>query len=185
MAAPQKFRSALSGFNREDVVRYIEYSNTKHETEVNRLREELESLRRTLDARESADPEELAALKQQCASLEQENADLKEQLAAAQSQAEAVAAKQVSAEEELAAYRRAERAERIARTRVSQMYDRANGVLADAATDLDGAALQVEKLAQEVADRFRCLQDAVADSKQVLAGAAASLGSIRPGAEEV
>ena len=37
MSAPQNFRSAFNGFNREDVVRYLEYINTKHTTQVNQL----------------------------------------------------------------------------------------------------------------------------------------------------
>ena len=41
----QTFRSALNGFNREDVVRYLEYINAQHTTELNQLRSELEYLR--------------------------------------------------------------------------------------------------------------------------------------------
>lgn len=44
MAAQQNFRTALNGFNREDVVRYIEYLNTKHAAEVNQLKSELDFL---------------------------------------------------------------------------------------------------------------------------------------------
>ena len=41
----QTFRSALNGFNREDVVRYLEYINAQHAAELNQLRSELEYLR--------------------------------------------------------------------------------------------------------------------------------------------
>ena len=34
MAVSKNFRSALGGFNRQDVVRYIEYMNTKHASMV-------------------------------------------------------------------------------------------------------------------------------------------------------
>ena len=44
MAVQQNFRTALNGFNREDVVRYIEYLNTKHSAEVNQLKSELDFL---------------------------------------------------------------------------------------------------------------------------------------------
>ena len=44
MAVQQNFRTALNGFNREDVVRYIEYLNTKHAAEVNQLKSELDFL---------------------------------------------------------------------------------------------------------------------------------------------
>ena len=33
MAAPQNFRSAFNGFNREDVVHYLEYLNSKHQNQ--------------------------------------------------------------------------------------------------------------------------------------------------------
>ena len=45
MSAPQNFRSAFNGFNREDVVRYLEYINTKHTTQVNQLNSEIDYLR--------------------------------------------------------------------------------------------------------------------------------------------
>ena len=45
MAQQQTFRSAFNGFNREDVVRYIEYLNTQHAAELNQLRSELEFFR--------------------------------------------------------------------------------------------------------------------------------------------
>lgn len=42
MAQQQTFRSAFNGFNREDVVRYIEYLNNQHAAEISRLRSELD-----------------------------------------------------------------------------------------------------------------------------------------------
>jgi len=59
MAAHQNFRSAFNGFNREDVVRYIEYLNTTHAAEIAQLNSELEYLRsRELPAAESDIPAE-------------------------------------------------------------------------------------------------------------------------------
>ena len=52
MASPQNFRSAFNGFNREDVVNYISYISTKHETQVNELKNEAEELRSQLAAKE-------------------------------------------------------------------------------------------------------------------------------------
>ncbi len=48
MNAPQTFRSAFNGFNREDVVNHISYMSTKHETVANQLRSEAEALRQEL-----------------------------------------------------------------------------------------------------------------------------------------
>ena len=48
MASAQNFRSAFNGFNREDVVRYLEYLNTKHQNQINQLTAEAEELRAQL-----------------------------------------------------------------------------------------------------------------------------------------
>ena len=48
MAVTHNFRSALSGFNREDVVHYLEFINAKHTAQVNQLTAENEQLREKL-----------------------------------------------------------------------------------------------------------------------------------------
>ena len=55
MASPQNFRSAFNGFNREDVVHYLEYINSKHNTLVNQLTEENEQLRAQLERQPAED----------------------------------------------------------------------------------------------------------------------------------
>lgn len=67
MAAALNFRTAIGGFHKEDVVRYIEYMNTKHNSQVNQLQEEMEELRSSI-AELSGKPDlsgELEALKAQ------------------------------------------------------------------------------------------------------------------------
>lgn len=49
MASSQNFRTAFNGFNREDVVHYLEYINTKHTNQLNQLTAENESLRERLE----------------------------------------------------------------------------------------------------------------------------------------
>ena len=49
MAAPQNFRTAFNGFHKEDVVRYLEYINSKHTNQVNQLTAEAEELRKQLE----------------------------------------------------------------------------------------------------------------------------------------
>ena len=76
--AAYNFRSALGGFNRQDVVNYIEYSNAKHNTLVNQLRAELAA------ANDQLRP--LPQLQEQCAQQEAIIADqVASQLAALQS----------------------------------------------------------------------------------------------------
>ncbi len=68
MATSQNFRSAFNGFNREDVVHYLEYLNSKQNSLVNQLNEEVDSLRKKLTvaaeaiASDSRRAEQIAAL---------------------------------------------------------------------------------------------------------------------------
>ena len=73
MAAPQNFRSAFNGFNRQDVVHYLEYINTKHQDQINSLTAETEDLHRQL--------EELQAQAAQIAELEARLAAMTEAIA--------------------------------------------------------------------------------------------------------
>lgn len=74
MAIPQNFRSALGGFNREDVVQYLEYMNSRHQQELNQLNTELEELRsRPQNPDLSA---ELTEAQQRCAALEEQVGEL-------------------------------------------------------------------------------------------------------------
>ena len=66
MSAPQNFRSAFNGFNREDVVHYLEYLTAKHTAQVNQLTGEADYLRRQL---EQVNAEQLEA---QCVSLREQ-----------------------------------------------------------------------------------------------------------------
>lgn len=54
MDTPQNFRSAFNGFNRDDVVDYISYLTTKHENEMDKMRDEMETLTRELGEAQAA-----------------------------------------------------------------------------------------------------------------------------------
>ena len=115
MAAQQNFRTALNGFNREDVVRYIEQLNAKHAAQVSNLTAELEYLQNqqpTVPA--PAENEEL--VEQQAARI-RELFDRCKELEAELDALKAGRSQNVlpAANQELEAYRRAERAERLAR----------------------------------------------------------------------
>ena len=64
------FRTAFNGFNREDVVRYLEFINNKHAAEVARLNNELDYLR--TKQQQTQDTRRLEALEQQVAALTDE-----------------------------------------------------------------------------------------------------------------
>lgn len=216
MAEQQTFRTAFNGFNREDVVRYIDYLNTKHASEIAQLNSELEFLRNRPAQTEPAPVAPVAAadesviaeqagrireLFDQCreqeqmiATVEREKAELADRLAAAQEelvqlrdQMDTAAQQQVNfksrMEEELEAYRRAERTERLARERAERMYQQANGVLADATVKVDDAATQIGALSDRVISQLTELQNAVSGSKQALRDAAATMYTIRTGTD--
>lgn len=193
MAAPQNFRSAFNGFNREDVVHYLEYVNTKHQNQVNQLTAEIEQLRSQLEQQPDGDSSELvASLQEKCASLtvqleeaEIAKAELEARCTALEQQVSersAVEAEPASPQvsEELEAYRRAERIEREARERAELIYFQANGVLTEATAKVDGVAAEITDIADHVMSQLTQLQMAVSSSKQALQDAASIMGTIRP-----
>ena len=198
MAMQMNFRSAFNGFNREDVVHYIEYLNTKHAAEITQLQSELEYQRNQTPAEPIPAPvdEDLVAqqaarireLFDRCAELEQERDQLLQQINELQSDNNRMTEQQVSfrsrMEDELEAYRRAERTERFARERAEELYRQANGALADATVKVDDAANYVSSMTDKVIAQLAELQDAVAGSKQALRDAASTMYTIRPTTEK-
>lgn len=180
MSAPMNFRSAFNGFNREDVVHFIEYLNARHSAEINQLQAELDLLHSRAASLPAEDhSEELSAalaeneaLKAEITRLQQRNAEI----------AVAPAVPSGTAQE-LEAYRRAERTERIARERAEQVYHQVNGVLADATVKVDEAHSRIDDLGRQVAAQLQQLQEAVTSSRQALSDAAATLYTIRPTGE--
>lgn len=72
METPQKFRTAFNGFHREDVVQYLEFLNTKHQTQVNQLTLEIENLRTQLETQSHAQPVPDSQLSAECDALKTE-----------------------------------------------------------------------------------------------------------------
>ena len=191
MAASQNFRSAFNGFNREDVVHYLEYLNSKHTNQINQLTAENEALRAQVDTLPELESQQLLV-----ASLEEKCAELTRLLEAAQARCEeleqAAAQKPVedapaqepslspSASEELEAYRRAERIEREAKERAELVYFQANGVLTEATAKVDGISSDITEMADQVMTQLTQLQVAISSSKQALQDASSIMGTIRP-----
>ena len=192
MAASQNFRSAFNGFNREDVVHYLEYLNAKHTNQINQLTAENEALRAQVDTLPELESQQLLV-----ASLEEKCAELTRLLEAAQARCEELeqAAAQAptkenaepqepvlspSASEELEAYRRAERIEREAKERAELVYFQANSVLTEATAKVDGISTDITEIADKVMTQLTQLQVAVSSSKQALQEASSIMGAIRP-----
>ena len=161
MAGVQNFRSALGGFNRQDVVDYIEYMNNKHNSELEQLNTQLQNATEALAQAKAVDNTELLAkleaAEARCAELE-----------------EALKHNGVVLEgDELEAYRRAERAERLAHDRAAQIYAQANAALADATVKVEAVSDSMGTMMDQFASRLQ-------ESKQKLQEAVASLYAIRP-----
>ena len=171
MTDNKTFRSALNGFNREDVVQYIAYINNKHTSLVNQLTTEIQVLTAELtQLREQPDlSAELEASQAKCAALEQELEQL-------HSQAET----HPLASNELETYRRAENAERVANERITQLCQQANGALADATVRVDETAMRISDLSDKVSAQISEMQAVLASSKNALKDAAASMYAVRP-----
>ena len=175
MPAPKNFRSAFNGFNREDVVRYLEYINAKHTAEINQLTSEADYLRAQLETTEPQ-TETIAA-------LEAQRDELKAQLEAMAARVAELETKQETAvrtDDELEAYRRAERTERIAKERAELVYHQVNGVLAEASTKMEGVATEIGGMADNVMSQLTQLQVAIASSKKALNEAVSTMYAIRP-----
>ena len=162
MAGVQNFRTAFGGFNRQDVVNYIEYINNKHCSELEQLNTQLQTAQEALS--QATDNSELLA---KLEAAEARCAELEDQLAAG---GQVVVA---SPDNELETYRRAERAERLARDRAAQIYAQANAALAD-------ATIKVEEISDNMNTLAKQFNDKLEEGKKQLQEAVTSLYAIRP-----
>ncbi|MBR4701956.1 MAG: hypothetical protein IKP19_09740 [Oscillospiraceae bacterium] len=183
-----RFRNALHGFNRDDVVSYIDSTAKQHEAELRQAQEQNLRLQRQLDEanqiiaslRASEDvQQELDAAKERISRLLQDNEALAEQvntleeaLANAPKETEVpevvtqdltapipaiqevlpveVAPSKDYTELELAAYRRAELAERVARERAADVYREVNAVFTNATSKMDGGRQDLEQMTRTI-----------------------------------
>ena len=205
MSAPQKFRSALNGFNREDVASYLEYLNSKHTAQVNQLTSEADFLRTKLDSVQPGvdQSKEILALEQERDGLRTQLEELLLQYNALQSQHEALqshcaaleqnqantktadipaapVASVYSPAEELEIYRRAERTERMARERADLIYRQTNGILNEASVRVNEMADQVVPIADQILMQLSQLQNTVNTTKQSLQDAVVIINTLRP-----
>ena len=157
-----QFRSALSGFNRSDVVQYIEYLNKQHASQIAQLNSQLQAAQNTDN---SALKQQLEEALERCAQLE---AELRQERAPS------------TTEQELEAYRRAERTERLAQERASQIYSQANAVLAEATLKAEEASTGITAVADQLSAQFLVYQTSLQETKDSLQEAVSALYSIRP-----
>lgn len=163
------FRSALSGFNRADVIAFIGQLSASHEAELRERDEELRVAR-----------EELERLQRENARLiklvtDRSEAKPEEKLPEPPAPAEPADPALPTREEELEVYRRAERCEREARARAEKIYS-------VVAAEVDGAGkkllTQEERLldvSASLADDIASLQSTMMDICDQLSGTRARM----------
>ncbi len=176
MAGFQNFRTAINGFKREDVVHYIEYMNNKHNSQLEQLNTQLQTAQAQL-AQAKAAPAGDGELQVQLDAANARIAELEAELAACRQEKPAGA---VQTGDELEAYRRAERTERMARERAAQIYAQANAVLADATLKVEGVSAQIGAVADQMTAQFQEYQASVSSTKATLQEAVAAMYAIHP-----
>ena len=181
MADISKFRSALGGFNREDVVNYIESMSLEQQKQLRKLQEENEKLR----SEKNALAELLAAANSDLSTLREQDAALSEQVELLAQQA-AELAEQVKAEPEeapeetseaaepvdytsleLEVYRRAEQTERNAAVRADKIYRQLTALCEHARERYSDAGDEISALSEDLTANLGRLQETLAELRLV------------------
>ncbi len=214
-----QFRSALNGFNREDVVAYIEKLTQEHETELAVLRERNAQLSLELEAANEnlarlgdsqITQEEMEAARERIGQLLNENQALEDRVAelegslsaneAGETEAPAdvteqdltapipeisevlpadVAPSRDYTEMELAAYRRAELAERVARDRAADVYREISSVFRHADTRLGVGKADLAEMTKAVQSDVSQLLHVLESIRSIYSEAEVSFNAVR------
>ena len=162
MASVKNFRTSIAGFNKDDVVRYIEYINNKHSSELEQLKTQLKNAK---DALAKADNTELKAkleaAEARCAELEvfeTRCAELEAQLAAG-----APAPAAPAPGDELEAYRRAEAMERASSERVAKVNQQLNDLLDQVSGRYEQTGQEIQVLSEDIRINLKRLEETLSD----------------------
>ena len=166
----QHFRSAFHGFNRADVVHYIEYLTNQHNAKIAQLNNQLQIANEKLAAADTDSQAALQAALEKCARLEAQLAE--------------VTTADDAKEQELEAYRRAERTERMAQERAQQIYTQANAILADATVKAESAVGDISDLAEQAKAQLQAYLDAISSTQAMFQDAVTALYAIKPENED-
>ena len=190
MAASMNFRNALNGFNRTDVVQFIQNQTTEHEKEMRILREENARLQEALDAARTEAEEAKSALASMISVSSEpeqdfaaeEKPDAEEAAPVAELDAPIPPAASVVAtapsdfnEMELAAYRRAEMTERMARERAVASANRMKAVFAQANEKLVVTSQDLSTLLDSFRNDFEKMEQLLATAQGIVSESSSGL----------
>lgn len=184
----QNFRSAFNGFNKEDVVHYLEYINNKHTSQINQLTAEADALRQQLQEI----PGEKTQLEMQLQDLKRENADLLSRAEQTEREKKAIEARAAELEKKLkeAASARSElevRCEELNREKAqiqetpkqTVVHEVAGYRSVDQELETYRRAERMERGARERAEKiYRQTNSVLADATRKVDSAASQIGSI-------
>ena len=148
----------------------LEYITNQHNAQIAQLNNQLQIANQKLAA---ADTDSQAALQEaleKCAKLEAQLAE--------------VTTADNGKEQELEAYRRAERAERMAQERAQQIYTQANAILADATVKAESAVTDISDLAEQAKAQLQAYLDAISSTQELFQNAISALYAIKPENED-
>lgn len=179
----ENFRSALHGFNRTDVVQFIQAQTTEHEKSLRLLKEENARLQEALDAarakaerlnlQKEALAAELEAAKQAVDTTAPAEIPLDAPIAPA---ASVVATAPTNFDElELAAYRRAEMTERMARERATASAERMKTIFAQADKKLSLTSQDFATLVDTFRSDFEKVQQVLTTAQGIVDESSAGL----------
>lgn len=159
MPAPQRFRSAFHGFNREDVVNYIEYLNNHYTSQIQQLHNQLQEAQGSVSGDVVVDLQaQLDTVLARCAELEAKLADRED-----------------VSNRELEAYRRAEEAERKAQERANAIYEQAQNALLNASSLAEAATEELCEIAAHTEQQLKAYQASLSTTVDRFKAAAATL----------
>ena len=191
MTDVENFRSALHGFNRTDVVQFIQQQTAAHEKamrqqkeEISRLQDALEEARKEV-ARLNEEKEELEEqLKEREAEPQEEPAPaLDEPMTPVENTANA--APSDFNEMELAAYRRAELTERMARERAAAAAERMKAIFEQAGAKLEITQQDVDTLCETFRHDFEQLLQVLETAQAVVSESSSNLKAAETVSDEV
>lgn len=190
--ANQNFRSALHGFHRDDVVQFIEAKTLEHEKELRQKNDENARLRAQLDEANRKLSDAKAEIAQLQASLADAQSAAVQPAAAPAGEVASLDAPMAPIggdvlpensptklnEMELAAYRRAELAERHAQERAVGVYQQIQAVFDQSNAKIANSNQDLNTLVETIRANISQLEQALSATCNVYQEAAAAFGAV-------